>query len=503
MLVRKLEGYLWRYHRCEDGAVLPLIGVASIALVATMGLAIDAGRAALVHAKLLTSADASGLAIGARMSTTDLNAEAAKFVNANFPAGYAGATVTSVTATANDDGSVITVNASATMPTTLLRLVGYNSVDLDVTSETTRAVSGLELVLALDNTGSMVLPASKLASLKTAANDLLDIVFGDDGVADDLYVGVVPFSQAVNIGTGKSAWISANTFDWGENADGSNHAWAGCVADRGNGRDQTDDPPSTQKFPAYYYKDVLDVDQMDRYSDANYTINDWRDWHYVNGQCIKMKNNKCAQYEQVRVYDYEISFQRAESDRTPNKYCPARVTPMTSSKSTVATAINNMKATGATHINLGAVWGWRMLSPRWRDLWGGEMDTEDLPLAYNTPRMNKALVLMTDGDNTMYDWSYFYSAYGTLSDGKLGTTSDVSAAEEELDDRLSAVCSSMKNAGIIVYTVSFGTVAAETKTLLQSCATQAAYYFHSPTGAALRTAFKTIGDSLANLRVSK
>jgi hypothetical protein len=186
---------------------------------------------------------------------------------------------------------------------------------------------------------------------------------------------------------------------------------------------------------------------------------------------------------------------------------------MTSSKATVTAAINGMKAVGLTHINLGAVWAWRMLSSRWRDLWGGEMDTNDLPLDYNTPRMKKALVLMTDGDNTMYanpGGCYFFTADGFLSQGRLGTT-NATQAEANLDARLTTVCNSAKgnttrtaeDDRIVIYTVVFGTVTSATQTLMRNCASQDDFYFASPTAADLQLAFRTIGDSLANLRVSR
>lgn len=466
MFVSKLKSSAKRCVRSEDGGVMPLIGVACVAMIATMGLAIDAGRAALVYAKLLTSADASGLAVGARLNSTDLNAEAAKFVAGNFPKGYAGATIKNVTATANADGSIITVNASVQMPTTLLRLVGVETVDLNVTSEVTRAVSGLELVLALDNTGSMY--GSKLASLKTASKDLLDIVFGDDNVADDLYVGLVPFSQAVNIGPSRISWTKTNSvknLDWGTTT------WAGCVEERTGGRDTTDQPPAVNgssssanatRFSPYYWPD-----------DPN---NDWK----------TTSNGKST---------YNIAWYRG-----PNLFCPDVVTPMTTTKSTVVNAVDRMTAVGNTHINLGAVWAWRMISPRWRGYWGGEMTTYKLPLDYNTPRMNKAVVIMTDGDNTMSE--EIYTAYNYLSKKRLGTD-DEGKAEAELDNRLLKVCNSMKNSGIIIYTVAFGKLAKTTEDLLRSCATQSEYYFSSPTAEQLNIAFKTIGDSLANLRVSR
>jgi hypothetical protein len=484
--------YLLRHYlRAEGGGVMPLIGLASVALIATMGLAIDVGRATLVYAKLLTSADASGLAVGARLNSTDLNAEAKKFVNGNFPAGFAGATVKDVTASANADGSIITVKATAVMPTTLLQLVGVNSVDLKVTSEVTRAVSGLELVLALDNTGSMA--GSKMTSLKKASNDLLDIVFGDNATPDDLFVGVVPFSQAVNINTSRLAWTKSNAvsgLEWG-----TNHGWAGCVEERmANGWDTTDEPPSnnSRRFTPYYWSDNSTSDSSD-WRDDDYNPNDWRDWTKSNGNT---------------TYKYSISFQRDSDDRSPNKGCPPPITQMTRNKATVVGAISDMTAVGNTHINVGAVWGWRMLSPRWRGRWtGGDMATYKLPLDYNTPRMNKAIVIMTDGDNTMSQ--DIYTAFGFLSQERLGNDNGDSVstqqkeAEASLDAKLLSVCNSMKNNGIIIYTVAFGSLASSTEDLLESCATQSDYFFSSPTPEQLTVAFKTIGDSLSNLRVSR
>jgi hypothetical protein len=128
------------------------------------------------------------------------------------------------------------------------------------------------------------------------------------------------------------------------------------------------------------------------------------------------------------------------------------------------------------------------------------MATYKLPLDYNTPQMSKAAVIMTDGANTMSD--NVYTAYGWLSDKKLGT-SNSEAAVTELNSRLSSVCTAMKNAGIIVYTIAFNDPGKNTQALLRGCATQDAFYFNSPTTTALQTAFKEIGNSLSNLRVSR
>ncbi|MFL1873967.1 pilus assembly protein TadG-related protein [Hansschlegelia beijingensis] len=421
---------LSRFSRSEKGAVAPLIAIVMLVLIGCMGFAIDVGRSVLVRARLVDALDSAGLAVGARLSTTDYSADARKFVNANFRDGYAGATVTKVTATANSTKSVISLSATATVPTIFMKLFGQKSVTVNATSEVTRSSSGLELVMVLDNTISMDMSGS-MPSLRRSANDLLDILFGGESVGTNLYVGLVPFSQAVNVGTSRNSWFTGTKPFFG---------WTGCAMARNAPLDQTDDPPATNATK-FSYPDFLKA--------------------------------------------LTTGF---------NSSCPKEVTPLTNVKSTVTSAVNAMTASGYTHINLGAVWGWRMLSPRWRGYWG----SSSLPLDYGTKNMSKAAVIMTDGDNTVTN----YSAYGELPEKKLGTD-NANLAPLELNKRLTAVCSSMKSAGIIIYTVAFDNPDAATKSLMQNCATSAAYYFDAGNQAALNTAFRTIGDSLSNLRVSK
>jgi hypothetical protein len=308
-------------------------------------------------------------------------------------------------------------------------------------TDVTRATGGLELALVLDVTGSMG-SSGKIDSLKVAAKDLLQIVFGDENTVEHLHVGIVPFTQTVNVGSTRTGWITG----------GVPHNWLGCVEMRRNGLDTTDSPISAARFGA-------------------------------------LRSNGC----------------------------PPQITPLTSSRSKLTSAINRLTPNGGTNINVGAVWGWRLLSPKWRGQWGGDMGL-NLPLDYEADGMSKAAVIMTDGKNEISN----DSAYGELSclrgwvffcfewgyDDRLGVTASSEnnargLANDELDRRLSAVCTSMKNAGIVVYTVALGNPGTETEERMRACATQNAFFFNSPTGAELRTAFAKIGDSLSNLRISR
>jgi Flp pilus assembly protein TadG len=442
----------------EEGAVAPIIGVMLLVLIGSMGFAIDAGRGFLAKARLTDALDSAGLAIGARLGTTDYNGDARKFVDANFKAAYAGATVTNVTATPNAGETVIKLTATAVVPTSVMGLFGAKGLTVSAYSEVVRSSSGLELVLAMDNTGSM---AADMTALKSAAKSLVALVYGPNGVADKVYVGLVPFSQAVAVDpSAQKAWFDAD------------HAktqvpqvyWSywpalstGCAEARSGGLDQTDDPPVQTK------KETL--------------------LHYYF--------NPYAPGEDLNAFVSKKKF--AEG-------CPQPMLPMTPSKTKVDAAIDAMAASGNTHVNLGAVWAWRMLSPKWRGFWAGDMASRSLPLDYNAKTMTKVAVIMTDGENTMD--GIHYTAYGRLAEGRLGAFSQ-SAAVSSLNARLTTSCNRMKAAGVVVYTVAFRNPGATIKTLLQNCASKVEYYFDPTTGADLKTAFKTIGGSLSALRISR
>lgn len=179
---------------------------------------------------------------------------------------------------------------------------------------------------------------------------------------------------------------------------------------------------------------------------------------------------------------------------------------MTNQKSTIDSGIDTIYAAGNTHVNFGAVWGWRMLSPRWRGLWGGTMNTNNLPLDYNAPLMQKAIIIMTDGTNTMTGGSGssrgVRTAYGFLDEGKLGSTNS-SLAVGKLNQKLTSVCNSLKAQNVLVYTILFQENNGTIQTLMRNCATTPDYFFNSPSESELQAAFRTIGDSLANLRISR
>lgn len=451
------------------GATAPIIGLAGMALIASAGVAIDIGRGQVAQAKLQSALDAAGLAAGSSINTADLDAEVEKYLEANFAGESVDATMIEFVATPNADNTVITLEATATLPATVMQVFGHDEITISASTEVTREMKGMEVALVLDVTGSMCSPCTKIEALKDAATDLVNILFGDEEQLDDLWVGIVPFSQTVNVGTDRTAWRNAAHYA-GLNYYFAGHQWLGCFEERygANNRDVTDDPPSVETFRTYYAPDTAGG------------ANNWRN------------SSTGADTRDV------------PNDIWANAYCPESVlTPLTNVKQTLLDGIDELDTGGNTHVNVGAVWGWRLLSPQWRGVWGGDMDADNRPLDYNDETSQKAAIIMTDGVNTMTGGTNaIYTAYGFLAAGNLGTTSS-STAKTKLNQKTTAVCNSMKAQGIIVYTILFMEDDPTAVALMKGCASEEDYFFESATAEELETAFHTIGDALSELRISK
>ncbi len=491
--MKNITTHFRRFLDNEQGMTLPLLAVSMVAITAVTGMAIDVGRLQMVQSKLQSSLDAAGLAAGATVSTSSVQTEMNKYLSSNFN-NYMGSQITASSVVADSTNTNFTLSATATLPTTFLGVIGINTMTANANSQITRAIAGLELVFVLDNTGSMNNSAgggvSKIQALQTSVTTLVNTLWGSGGTATNLWVGVVPFSQAVNIGTTHPTWMNttydATITDWGPGG-----SWGGCVDARLNGEDVIDDPPVTGNsntlFEQYYWtSDNLNTDGV-----SNWGYNQW----------------KFPKYKHGVLTGYTYSSPLGPLTGGPNYLCPQKILPMTNIKSSVTTEVSNMVAEGDTLINQGLIWGWNMLSPRWRGSWAdGSADSaimasNGLPLDYGAKNMNKAIVLLTDGENTIDDGAH--GSYWFLDDNRLGTT-DPTGSITELNNRTLQVCNAMKAKGIYIYTIALGTdVTPDSLALLQSCATASNYFFNSPSTTQLQTIFNTIGDSLSNLRVAK
>jgi len=431
----------------EKGGVAMAIGLAIVPLVLVLGLAIDGGLAYSAKGKLQGAVDSAVLA-GAQAASaegSDVVADARMFFDSNYPSDYLGGRVTNFDPTFNDETRELTINAEAEIPTAFMQLAGFSTVPVAVTSTAQQQLNGIELAMVLDVTGSMNQAdpsgGTKLESLKTASNTLLDVIYGEDDTIDDVSVSVIPYNTEVNLGSDRTEFLT----DFDETAFGPS-GWKGCVEARDAPFDQDDTPPSDEAFEALL-------------------------WPAVNSPF--------------------------NSSNDPNAFCPdGEILPLTAEKSVVSDHIDDLTAFGFTMTNVGFTWGWRTISP----LWSGEWGASAAPVDYDDPVIKKAIIFMTDG---IADWSgNYYTAYGFLNDGELGTTNET-LAEAEVNDRLLESCELAKAEGIEVYTVMFALDNPAIEDDYRACATSDDHFFDAPDGAELDAAFREIAGQLTSLRLTQ
>ncbi|MDP1738606.1 MAG: ubiquitin-activating E1 FCCH domain-containing protein [Caulobacter sp.] len=178
--------------------------------------------------------------------------------------------------------------------------------------------------------------------------------------------------------------------------------------------------------------------------------------------------------------------------------CPAStIMPLSSDKTALKAAITSYSATGTTAGQIGAAWGWYMVSPNFSYLW----PTASQPAAYGTPELLKVVVFMTDGEfNTAY-------CNGVLSKDSIGNDNqhiNCNATNGNGTTQAQAICTAMKAKGIVVYTVGFDIDAGSTaETFIKNCATSAAHVYLPSGGGALKDAFAAIGRDIMKLRLSR
>ncbi len=578
------------FMRAREGSVMLIFALSSIAVVGAVGVAVDTGRSQMVQAKLQNAVDAAGLAAGATVSTTDLTAVATKYVNLNFSQGNMGATLGAVTATLSEDKKIVTVAASATMPTSMMKIFGRSTLTLDASTEVTRATTGMEVSLVLDITGSMWTNNNHLKQ-RAAATAFLDALYGNNDTVPNLWVSVVPYVTSVNIGSQSKATQWLTNYDLTKYPAGYPNAsakWKGCVEERLPPYDTNDDVPVAGNTPAnlatrwnmFFWPSTGPANDTINFAgnptNGQTVVVNSVSWKFVTGTPAAYEskiganlsatlttlatnlnasndpailgatyansggnkititnvgdntwyNTKTGTVTINEAVDYQNS--GVGGGLGPNISCGDSVLPLTASKATVMSKVNGLYPwrKGGTMSNVGLAWGWRMLSPKWRGFWDADLvgGAVKLPLDYNTALMQKVVIIETDGINNFFKSASTtppysdYTAFLRLNTAANGGRSDINTTSnatgiDVLNAKTTALCNAMKAKGIIIYTVTFGlgNSAAENtaRNLFQNCATKSSYYFDVDSGVPgatqvnLTTAFKAIGDSLANLRISK
>ena len=413
----RVQPLLRRFAGDEGGAAIVLIAAALVVLVGAAGLAYDSGRGYMVNARLSQAVDAAALA-GGRSLTAGGGGDYAAQITKYFEANFPQGYMG-----ANVSTPTVKLNADGNQVTvsasatidTTLMRALIDNGQITVSARATVNRTVKGLEVALVLDNSGSMDGSKMGSLKDSAKLLLDIMYGPHNTVDDLHVSVVPFSGRSNL---------------------VGHTGVHPI-----------DPPNSSLI------------------------------------CLDPRSEP---YNTDDASPVEMPFDHYSGTYAPphhkydNKVCPAApILELEQSKSRVEASINGMEAKGCTRFDIGALWGWRAISPRWEGFWGAA----GMPLDYGDPLMEKAIIIMTDGANTP-------------------DCLDDPLTRSQTETMFSSICSDMKANGIVIYTITFQLSHSGTKTLFRNCASGTERYFDSPNSDELESAFTIIANDLSTLRLS-
>ncbi len=469
----KFSKHFQQYILNTKGVIAVIFGILVPVIVSSVGISVDMAQAYLVKARLGNSLDAAALAGASSGSDNEAAIQdiVDAFMDANYPENRIG-TVRTVDADLN--GDELTVTATARLDTSFMKIFGFDYIDVDAVTIVQREVRGLEVVMVLDNTGSMT-SNNNIQTLRTATRNFIEILF--ESVSDPEYVrvGLVPYASSVNVGP------YGLGFDADDNAYGDDFVI----------------PPENDVYASYY-------NGMNPYTVNDYGI-DEDDLEYDPSQkgqwhgCVEADDYPLDvedhdgpwtmyrhDYNGRNDYKFNTYYNGTLGDgynalRGPNVSCPDQpIVPLTSDEAFLDFAAQNMGAAGNTLGNIGMAWGWRVISPQEPFSEGSDYDDEE---------WDKVVLIMTDGINTM---SNIYSAYGRSNEHNIDAG--------DLNDRLAEICTAMKEEEILVYAVTFDSgVNESTKDLYRNCASSPANYKDAPGQDELVDVFEQIARELSNL----
>jgi len=511
----------------SDGAgnIAIIFAFSLLPIILAVGSAIDYGHYNSVRVRLQAALDNTGLALAHDMDGLDddeLEALAKTYFSENFPE-QAGVVVTSLQAVADDDDLYLEVHANVEMY--IMHLAGVQYLPANVDAEIVRSEDSYEVVLVLDNTGSM--RGSKINALEDAAKLLTNNLFGETSTHPLLDMALVPFSHAVNVGTGNknASWMDTNgknplhydNFDEEEMKRQNltrfdlfdrirNVSWSGCVDARAHPLDVQDTAASSSDpdtlFVPYFAPDEPDESFVCEKYRHNGTCR--------RGEIVEDTYNNSYLDDGVDEEDSDEEKQQnvdKYSDRvrarngSPNEGCTANpIVPLTNKKSTILSGLGDMKANGYTNIPEGLMWGMRVISP-------GAPFTEGKP--YTEKNHHKIIILLTDGNNDVPSFLESpninhseYGPWGYAASDRLIETTSRNSYRDAMDDRTEEACNAVKSENIDLFTITFQVSDDDTITLMQNCATQPDMYYNSPSTSTLDDVFQEIADRISELRLA-
>ena len=421
----KSVSLLRRFGQDRSGNVLMFFGLAMIPVLGLAGAAMDYARATTARAELNAAVDSAAL-MAARDASKLTDAELRTRINGWIKASLSpeeAAKFTSATIGIDRTARTVTIAARLSVEKTLFKVIDADDMQVASNSQSTWGTNKIELALVLDNTGSMS-SSGKMTALKSASKDLIKIMKDATQETGQIKIAIVPFTTQIRL------------------------------------------DPTTYKDESWLRYDLQ----------RSYTCYDNRGRAITCYETITKAAWRGCISDRDKSNDANDTPPNAGVNSTlyPADFCRygelATVRPMTDNWTNLNATVDAMVASGNTNVTIGAAWGMAALSSE-------NPLTEAQPAT--TPRLQKYMILLTDGDNTE------------------NRAKDNAA---NIDKRTDAACTAAKAAGIRVYTIR---VIDGNATLLRNCASSPSMYYDVKNASELSPVFNQIAREISAVRLTQ
>lgn len=474
------------FFRDRRGNTAVMFGMFFFLLTAAMAGALDFSTVLSRRAKAQDALDAATLAVAILRPSTVEQARTAATLRLNKELGDNPDKVAIDQFQYDTATRTYYVTAKGSYKTFLLGVVNIKEMPYEVLSKTIQAANGtLELSLVLDNTYSMSnkLDGTKtrLDVLKTAAKNLVNTVMTDAN-KDYVKVAVVPYANYVNVGVANrgQTWVSVGADYTVPKSCKTNTTKTNCSGG-------TKYPCSTNKDGIVTWgtctKDqVCTTVTVAPYETCSGPTN--YKWYGCVRHQVDTKTKMALMPDPLTAYTGALE---------TSQQCPTAIQPLSNNKTTVTASIDGLvHSIGGyqplTYIPGGLIWGVNTLSPP-------APFKEGLAYDAKNKEPKKVIVLMTDGDNTIYT-----DSKGVAVSALKGEVTDATlvAPTYTVQDN---VCKYAKGKNIEIFVIGLGVTDPTALSALKSCATDAQHYFDAQSANELIQAFNIIGGKLSVVRL--
>ncbi len=180
----------------------------------------------------------------------------------------------------------------------------------------------------------------------------------------------------------------------------------------------------------------------------------------------------------------ELAADESNFNEHSTNNCPSPIVELTDSKPILKNGIDSMSPLGTTYVGEGAMWGLRVLSDV--DPFDSAKPLGSLP---KTIRHRKILLVLTDGDNNSIPDSTVHQR-------------NIKIDKEQSDVNTSIACQAARDAGVIIYSIAFGTeVTDKGKASMLDCAGDPDRYFEAAVAGELSSVFEKLLSEMVKFRL--